>query len=122
MPVRKDKESEFKDWQRLMTEKGHKPIIRLAKWFFNLIDLNRLDIKSIIYIFCHTCELFEMFGIKDNDKWQIYIAIKAVVDYHDRGEEFRMTWNYYWLKVDAVEIEMRHREVNKKFTVNPYIK
>ncbi len=121
MPVRKEKKAEFKDWQNLMKEKGHEPIVRLAKWFFNLIDLNKLDIKSIIYTFCHTGELFEMFGIRDNDKWQIFFAIKAVVDFHDRGEEFRVAWNFYWLKDSILEIEIRYKK-GERYIANPYIK
>jgi len=121
MPIRQDKEREYKVWKRAMLEKKQKAIVRLAGWFFNLIDLGRLDIKSIIYTFCHTGELHEMFGVSDNDKWQIYFSIKAIVDYHDKGEEFRNAWNFYWLKDSVLEIEAR-KKPGERYLANPYIK
>ncbi len=121
MPVRKDKKKEYKDWEIFMLEKDHKPIIQLAKWFFNLIDLKKLDIKSIIFTFCHTGELYEMFGISENDKWQIFFSIKAVVEYHDRGEEFRNVWNFYWLKDSMFDMEAR-KKPGDKYIANPYIR
>ncbi|MEK7463219.1 MAG: hypothetical protein AAB621_02560 [Patescibacteria group bacterium] len=122
MPVRKNKESEYKAWARAMLEKNMRPIVRLAAWFFNLIDSGKLDIKSIIYTFCHTGELYEMFGISESAKWKIFFSVKAIVEYHDRGEEFRLAWNFYWLKNDALIIEAIKKTDEKRYIFNPYIK
>ncbi|MHB9019510.1 MAG: hypothetical protein ACYC3G_01345 [Minisyncoccota bacterium] len=121
MPVKKEKESEYKAWKKAMLEKNMKPIVRLANWFFNLIDIGKLDIRSIIFTFCHTGELYEMFGIPENQKWQIFFSVKAIVEYHDKGEEFRNAWNFYWLKDSVLEVEAR-KKPGERYIANPYIK
>ena len=121
MPIKKGKEKEYRAWETAMIEKGLNSSVRLSKWFFNLIDLGRLDIESIIYTFCHTAELYEMFGIAKNERCRIFFSIKTVVEYHSKGEEFRVAWNFYWLKDHALEIEARKRP-GVRYIFNPYIK
>ena len=122
MPVKKDKESEYKAWIKAMLEKKMKPIVRLADWFFNLIDVGKLDIGSIIFMFCHTGELYEMFGITETDKLKIYFSVKAIVEYHDKGEEFRTAWNTYWWQKGAEFKVDSKRMSDVKYIFNPYIK
>ncbi|MDO8442760.1 MAG: hypothetical protein Q7S81_00660 [bacterium] len=127
MPARKDREREYKIWQKVMLEKNMRSIVRLVAWFFNLINLGKLDISSIIYIFCRTKELYEMFGILESEKCRIILAIKAVIEYHDKGEEFRLLWNFYWqnfywLKGNAFMIEAIKKSEGKRYVFNPYMK
>ena len=120
MPIQKGKEKEYKALEKAMIEKGLNSSVRLARWFFNLIDLNRLDIASIIYTFCHTGELYEMFGIEENEQWRIFFSIKAVILFHNKGEEFRNAWNLYWLKNDWEMVETQKGQ--ERYVINPYIK
>ena len=123
MPLKKDKEKEYEKWKKEMKEEGLEPFVRLARWFFNLIDLGKMDIGSIIYTFRHTCELYEMFGISERNKSNIFFSIRAIVDYHDRGEEFRIYWNAAFLGMGyALEIEIMYQKENKRYLFNPYKK
>ncbi|MCL5017332.1 MAG: hypothetical protein M1155_01550 [Patescibacteria group bacterium] len=122
MPVRNDKGKEYEDWKKKMLKEGLEHFIRLTEWFFNLIDLGKMDIGSIIYIFGHTCELYEMFGISDGDR-NIIISIRAVADFHDKGEEFRIRWNSFFLgEAYVLEMEVRNKNENKRYVYNPYEK
>lgn len=120
MPIQKGREKEYKALEKAMIEKGLSSSVRLARWFFNLIDLGRLDIKSIIFTFCHTAELYEMFGIEESEMWRIFFSIKAIIVFHDKGEEFRNAWNSYWLKDDWERVESLKE--NEKYVINPYMK
>lgn len=121
MPIKNGKAKEYKAWETASKEKGLGSSVCLARWFSNLIDLERLDIKSIIYTFCHTAELYEMFGIQESEKWRIFFSVKAIVDFHDKGEVFRVAWNFYWLKDSVLEIEAR-KKPGERYVANPYIK
>lgn len=121
MPIKNGREKEYRAWEMALNEKGLSSSVRLTRWFLNLIDLGRLDIKSIIYTFCHTKELYEMFDILESEKCRIILVIKAIIEYHDKGEEFRLAWNYYWLKNDALVIEAM-KKPGARYVFNPYIK
>lgn len=121
MPIQKGKEKEYAALEKAMIEKGLNSSVRLARWFFNLIDLGKLDIESIIYTFCHTAELYEMFGIRDDEKLRIFFVIKNIAIFHDKGEEFRIAWNIYWLKDNWALIAAKQMP-NQRFIFNPYIK
>jgi hypothetical protein len=123
MPVRNDRRKEYEDWKKKMLEEELDKFVRLALWFFNLIDVGKMDIGSIIYTFWHTCELYEMFGITDEGKRNIIFSIRAVADFHNKGEEFRIRWNSLFLGEKYVlEMEARNAREKKRYVYNPYEK